>query len=85
MEKQVEQNQKGGLVESVTDGSWSSLGGLRVGDVMLEVNNTPVVNTGKVRDVMKLIHQDRPHYVIIKIRRGVHVRFVEIRTPWEDH
>ena len=85
VDKQLEQNQKGVLVESVTDGSWSSLGGLRVGDVMLEVNNTPVVNTGKVRDVMKLIHQDRPHYVIIKIRRGVHVRFVEIRTLWEDH
>jgi len=85
VDKQLEQNQKGVLVESVTDGSWSSLGGLRVGDVMLELNSTPVTNIRKVRNVMKLIREDRPPYVIIKVRRGVHIRFIEIGTLWADH
>jgi serine protease Do len=82
--KQLEEDQKGVLIESVTNGSWSSLGGLRVGDVLIEINGEPVTGSKMVREMMKSIRENRLQYIIMKVRRGVHIRFVEIEALWPE-
>ncbi len=70
------------LAESVVDGGWASLGGLSVGDVILEIDGKPIESLADVEQIMKDIHESKPRYVIFRVRRGVQNLFLEMEPFW---
>ncbi len=71
------------VADSVTEGGWAALGDLRVGDVILEVHGTTIESVADVEDAMKAVRDERPDYVIVKIRRGVQDAWLEMEPLWE--
>ena len=54
------------------------------GDVLLAIDGEPVLQVDDVRRRMKAVASNRPPHVIFKVRRGVHIRFIEIEAPWNE-
>ncbi len=77
------EDQTGVLVEQVSPGGWASLGQLSVGDLILEVDNQPVPNVQVMEQSMQAIAQAKPAVVVLKVRSGIHTKFVELEPKWE--
>ncbi len=75
---------EGVLVHEVTAGSWAALGHLRAGDLLLEVDGQPVGDVKTFETVMTTISEDKPEYVVLKVLRGIHVRYIEVEPNWEE-
>lgn len=76
--------QKGAYVESVSEGSWAALGRLRSGDVVTQVNGTAILGLGELKGVMTQLAQKKPKSVVLKVRRGIHTMFLEIKPDWGE-
>lgn len=80
----VDKDVKGAYIESVSEGSWASLGGLKAGDVVTEIDGTPILGLGDLKQVLTNIEKNKPKSVVFKVRRGIHTVFVEIQPTWTD-
>ncbi len=71
------------FVENVEPAGWSSLAGLRQGDLLLTVNGNAV---GTVDDFVQEINacskENSPH-VIFFIKRGIHTLFIKVEPNWD--
>ncbi len=72
----------GAYVESVSEGSWASLGGLREGDVITAIDGTPILGLDGLKQALAKIEKDKPKTVVFQVRRGIHALFVEIQPVW---
>lgn len=73
----------GVLVSSVQPGSWSALGRLQVGDLLVNIDGHPVGSVDQVSMMMQQIKQRKPRSVIFEVRREVHTMFIEIEPLWD--
>jgi serine protease Do len=71
------------LVESVEEGSWASLAGLRSSDVLVMLDGKAIVSLDDARTVMADIQSRQPSTVSAKVRRGVQFVFLEFELMWE--
>lgn len=83
-EEQWPPGQRGALVEDVKPGSWAELGSLGVGDLILELDGSPVGNVEELRREMERISSSRPAAVLVKVLRGIHTSFLEIEPAWKN-
>ncbi len=83
-EQQLKDEQHGVLVEEVKSGSWAELGGLGVGDLMLEINSQPTARVDDVRHAMEQIAREKQPVVTIKVLRGIHTAFLELEPNWKN-
>jgi len=83
-EQQLKDEQHGVLVEEIKSGSWAELGGLGVGDLILEINGQAVSKVDEVRRAMEQIAKEKKSVVTFKVMRGIHTLFLELEPNWKN-
>lgn len=81
-EKSWAEGQSGVLVEAVREGGWAALGHLADGDLVLEIDGTPVPDVETVQKLMERVAEKKPAAVVMKVRRGIRTLFVELQSVW---
>ena len=76
-------DENGVLVENVESAGWASLAGLRQGDILLKVNQHPVLNIKAMERLMEKIHLEQPAQVTFFVQRGIHTLFLELEPEWD--
>jgi serine protease Do len=72
----------GVLVDSVTNGSWASLGRLSAGDVILSIDGRNVANVNDLAAHLQEVRTTRPLSVVVFVRRGVKSLFLDLQPAW---
>ncbi|MCX8052284.1 MAG: PDZ domain-containing protein [Armatimonadetes bacterium] len=80
----VDKEVKGVYVESVSEGGWAALGGLRDGDVITQIDGVAIISLEDLKRVMEEISGKKPKAVVFQVRNGIHTRFIEIEPTWGD-
>jgi serine protease Do len=81
-EEQWSSEQKGVYVEDVKSGSWAELGTLYSGDLIIEVDGEPVRTVEDLRTQMERIAKAKKHFIVMKVLRGIHTKFLEFEPKW---
>jgi len=81
---QWDADKQGVLVQEVARGSWAALGHLAAGDLLLEVDGQQVEDVKTFETIMTRISDEKPGYVVLKVLRGIHTRYVEVEPNWEE-
>ena len=78
-----EEEQTGVLVEQVKPGGWAALGQLSVSDLILAIDHDAIRTVDDVRDKMTAQAESRQRSVVFKVRRGIHVLYLELEPKWD--
>lgn len=81
-EEQWSPEQTGVLVEDVKSGSWAELGSLQDEDLIIEIDGDAVRNVEELRPLMEKIASAKKRFVVMKVLRGIHTRFLEFEPKW---
>lgn len=73
---------RGILVAAVTPGSWAQVANLRVGDLVLEINDQKVDSIRSFKKIVRQLAKDKPKTVKIFVRRARSTAFVFMRPEW---
>jgi len=82
--KRLEQNSKGLLVENVESAGWAALAGLRQGDVLLEVDGKTMSNVKGLENHMNKVVKEKADNILFFLKRGIHTLFVGLEPDWEE-
>lgn len=80
----VAETQTGAYVESVAEGGWSAVGGLKAGDVIVEAGGKQITSLEGLKAALKDIEKARPKTVVLKVQRGIHTLFLELEPVWPE-
>ncbi len=69
-------DQRGVLVTEVTTGGWAQLAGLRSGDLLLRLNDTPMEGLEDFEAEVKRIATKDVTPVVLFVRRGYRTKFL---------
>ena len=75
---------QGALVTEVKDGGWAALGELQANDIIQFVNDTPVNDAAGLEAKMKALTQQKSKFVVLRVLRGIHTRYLELEPNWEN-
>ncbi len=78
----LEKDYKGVIVASVTPGSWAQVANMRVGDILLTINDKPVDSLRTFKKIVKALAKEKPKRVKVFVRRGRSTAFVFMRPEW---
>ncbi len=81
-ENRWSKSQTGVLVTDVTQGGWAAMAGLRIEDVVLELNSVPVTNADAFEKQMTALLKAKPKVFKIFVMRGSGTHFVFIEPDW---
>jgi serine protease Do len=76
-------DQPGVMVSEVKPGGWASLGEVSVGDLILRVDGTAVVDLQAFETKMKEIAAAKPSTVVLQVQRGIYTLFIELEPKWD--
>jgi len=82
--RRLDLNQSGLMVENVEPAGWGALAGLRQGDLLLEVDKQPIGSINDFKDIMKQLVSAQEKRVLFFIRRGIHTLFLELEPDWDQ-
>ncbi|HVS02104.1 MAG TPA: PDZ domain-containing protein [Thermoanaerobaculia bacterium] len=74
----------GVVVTEALRGGWAQMAGLRLDDLILEVDGRPVPDVGAFENVLGEVLAARSRVVRIFLRRGARTHFVLIEPDWEE-
>ncbi len=77
-------DQMGVIVTEVANGGWAQLGGLRLNDLILAINEQPIRDTKAFQQVMEQILKRRPPVLILFVRRDDDTHFVFLEPDWKQ-
>ena len=80
----VDDSAAGAYVESVSEGSWMALAGLRYGDVITMVGSHKVAGMEDLKNVLSGIAKSKPKSVVFRVLRGTHTLFLEVQPDWSE-
>ncbi len=75
-------DQEGVIVESITDGSWSALANITIGDLLLDVDHETIKNVDDFKKVMENVANKKSSAVVFKVLRGIYTVFIEVEPDW---
>ncbi len=75
-------DQPGAIVTEVKEGSWSAVGGLSTGDLLLAVGAAAVRDTASLEAALTAARKGKPKSVVLHVRRGIHHRYLELEPAW---
>ena len=81
-EEQWPADQSGVLVEDVKSGSWAELATLYAGDLIQEIDGQTVRNVDELRPAMEKIAAAKKRFIVMKVLRGIHTKFLEVEPKW---
>ncbi|MCK4607835.1 MAG: PDZ domain-containing protein, partial [candidate division Zixibacteria bacterium] len=73
----------GVVVAELKRGGLANVGGLRLGDVIQSIGNTPVTSIEEVSAIMESVEFEKPPEVIFFVWRNNKTLFVNIKTDWD--
>ena len=73
---------KGVLVQGVDSGGWAGLGGLRPGDLIQRIGETPVRGLKSFRAALEAVKDSEPERVVVVVLRGTRTRFHYLEPEW---
>jgi S1-C subfamily serine protease len=82
-QRALPEDQRGVVVEAVTEGSWAALAHLADGDLILAIEGDPVEDVEAVQQKMTQIAERKPTTVVMQVRRGIRTFFVEMQGGWK--
>ena len=74
--------QKGVLVENVSEGSWAALANLEVGDLIKAVDGANSDDVDDFSHIMERIADEKRRHVVFHVLRGIHNMFIELVPSW---
>jgi len=77
-----QEEQQGPLVEAVSEGGWAALSHLAVGDLILDVDGSRTPDVPSLERIMQEVGAAKPDAVVLKVRRGIHTLYIELRPKW---
>ncbi|MFH1421141.1 MAG: PDZ domain-containing protein [Planctomycetota bacterium] len=80
--EKLESEQNGLYISAVEPACWAELARMRVGDVLLSVNDSAVNDIDIFKKVMGKIEREKPKHIVFFVRRGIHTRYLEIEIDW---
>ncbi len=80
-----EDNQTGVLVEEVSGGGWAALGLIHTGDLIQEVDGTPIPDVAAMEAAMNEISTTKPQSVVFKVLRGIYTLYTELEPKWDSN
>jgi serine protease Do len=83
-ERQLPHDHPGALVDEVKTAGWAALGGLTVGDIVMEVNGRATPDVEAFEAAMEAVVQARPEAVIFRVLRGIHTVYLEVEPNWSS-
>jgi serine protease Do len=84
IEQDWERDQSGVVVTDVTSGGWAHMAGLKTGDLVTRVGETPSGDVAAFEAAMKKVVAARPAVVALHLRRGPRTHFVFLEPDWKD-
>jgi serine protease Do len=84
VEDDLPENLAGVLVTEVKDGGWAALGEMSANDIIQAVNEKPVADIGALEATMTAVAQDKPKFVVLRVLRGIHTRYLELEPNWNN-
>ncbi|MEZ6185461.1 MAG: PDZ domain-containing protein [Planctomycetota bacterium] len=76
--------QQGVLVTEATSGSWAQVAGLRLNDLLVEVNGMQLASAADFEAAMQKIQEERPDVVRMFVRRRHRTQFVFVEPEWDE-
>jgi len=83
-EGEVTKDAAGAYVESVSEGSWTALADLKVGDVITAVDGKKITGLEDLKTALAEVAKSKPKSVIFKAMRGTHTVFLEVQPDWSE-
>jgi len=80
--RRLDEDTRGVIVESVEDGGWASAGGLSYGDLLVGIDEHEVRSTASFTDAIEAVIEAKPERVIFKVRRGNRTSFKFVEPEW---
>ncbi len=68
------------MTESVSEGGWAALGGLKSGDLICAVGTQSVQNVEALEAIMKQIGAQKPRHLVLQVKRGIFTAFLELHA-----
>ncbi|MEI6084755.1 MAG: trypsin-like peptidase domain-containing protein [Verrucomicrobiota bacterium] len=81
---ELPEDTQGALVTEVKDGGWAALGELQADDIIQFANGTAVNDAAALGAQMKAFAQQKTKFVVLRILRGIHTRYLELEPNWEN-
>lgn len=72
--------QMGVVTESVSEGGWAALGGLKSGDLICTIDNQPVRDVSTLETLMAQFAQHKPRQIVLLVKRGIFTAFLELHA-----
>ena len=82
-QRAIAEDQRGVLVEAVSEGGWAALAQLADGDLILAIDGQTVADVESVQRIMTRIAEAKPPVVVLQVRRGIRTFFVEMQGGWK--
>ncbi len=81
-EEQWTDEQAGVVVENIKSGGWAALARLGTNDLIVEINGQAVKDVDSFKSLIEAIEKDKPKSVVVRVLRGIHSTYLEIRPNW---
>jgi serine protease Do len=82
-ENRWDKNIRGVLIESVESAGWTSLGGLRRGDLIQQIADHEIRGIKSYRRAMEAVTEEQPERVVFVVLRGVRTHFQFVEPDWK--
>jgi serine protease Do len=82
IDRRLDDDTRGVIVDSVEDGGWASAGGLSYGDLLVGIDDDQIRSTASFTEVMERLAEEQPERVIFKVRRGNRTSFKFVEPEW---
>ena len=81
--RRLNKDEPGLVVESVEAAGWASIAGLRKGDLIIKINNKTIKDITIFQKEMDLIVKRKAENCIFFVKRGIHSLFLELEPDWK--
>jgi serine protease Do len=73
----------GALITDVKDGGWAALGEMQANDIVQSIDDAPIADVAALEAKMKALGQSKSKFVVLRVLRGIHIRYLELEPNWE--
>ncbi len=74
---------KGVVVDKVESGGWAVVDGLRVGDIIMKINDREIESVDDAEAALKEIEKNKDRKAVFMVWRFNKTQFVSVKTHWE--
>jgi len=80
--KQLDFDTQGVWVSGVERAGWADVAGLRVGDLILKMDDKNINKLNDLKQLFKLTEKEKPNYISLFIKRNSQTRFLFVKTDY---